>query len=95
MGRIGSFFKKVGRGIKQAFHRAIQVAPKIIKTGKEAVKLISPHLEHLPQNKITDGVNKAVNFTDNALNKADQLVKAQQSGGVKGMVNTGLGMIRK
>ena len=94
MGRIGNFFKKVGRGIKSAFHKVINVAPKVIDAGKKAVNLISPAISGLPQNKITGGLNKAVNFTDNALNKADQLVKAQQTGGVKGMINAGVGMIK-
>lgn len=83
MGRIGDFFKNVVRGIKRTFKKVISVAPKIIDVCKKAVSTVAPIAADLPQNKFTKGLNKAVNFTDQALNKADQLMKAQQTGGVK------------
>ena len=52
-----------------------------------------PVLGALPQNKFTEGVGKAVSFGDKALDKADQLVKAQQQGGVQGLLKAGAGMI--
>ena len=94
MGRIGNFFKKVAGGIRKVFHKVIQVAPKVIDTGRKVVDVIKPQLNLVPNDGVTDRLRKAVNFTDSALNKADQLVKAHQAGGVKGMIGAGANMIR-
>ena len=93
MGRIGSFFKKVWGGIKKVGKKIISIAPKVIDTGKKIVQGVQPVLGALPQNKFTEGVGKAVSFGDKALDKADQLVKAQQQGGVQGLLKAGAGMI--
>ena len=95
MGRIGDFFKRAWKGIKSVTRKVIKVAPKVIDIGHKAISGLKPLIAPAPQNSFTDGAKKVINFADNALNKADQLVKAQQDGGVKGLINAGVNMIKR
>ena len=37
MGRIGNFFKRAGRGIKNVVKKTIKAAPKILGVGKKVI----------------------------------------------------------
>ena len=79
MGRIGNFFKKAWNGVKSFGKKVVEVLPKIIDTGKKIVN--DPTVQKFG-GQIADRTgyrtefNKATQFANNALNKADQISQA-------------------
>ena len=88
MGRLGNFFKKAWTGLKNFGRKAIKVLPQIIDTGKTIVDAITKN-PNTPQS-----FQQGTDFARKALDKADQLVKAQQAGGTKGVLKAGLDMLK-
>ena len=98
MGRLGNFFKKAWTGLKNFGRKAIKVLPQIIDTGKTIVDAISKNpntpTKTSGEPSASHAFQQGTDFARKALDKADQLVKAQQAGGTKGVLKAGLDMLK-